>query len=225
MGSNPTAATNKQSFRCDVPGYLLCAFRGTPSNEQPPVEFGLPFQRKGIGAGCGGHAPEADRLCRLKAGCTSYLHLFSHRRRGTGIAFGNDAGGLFSGSDEISAVWDAPEQSRDVGWRDHFQEGIGGVVFQAPDFAGGVVEGESLGGAKLPDQRFVKPLFGRNAEVILVPKLDEAQDTPEVIDPVGVIEWHAPAVRLGRETAQKEHPCSSGQERLKGMTLDAHPTE
>ena len=52
--------------------------------------------------------------------------------------------------------------------------------------------------------------------------MNQPHDAPEVVDPVGVIEWHAPAMRLGRETAQKQNPCILGQEGLKRMLLGVH---
>ena len=109
---------------------------------------------------------------------------------------------------------DLAQEGGDVGGGDHFQEGVGGVVPEAADFAGGVVEGQALGGAEGPDGGLVKALFRDEAEVVLVGKEDEAEDAPEVVDPVGVIEWNAPAVGLGRETAQEEDAGTRGEERL-----------
>ena len=194
------------------------------SNEQLPVETGLSFQRKGIGAGRGGHAPKAER-CPVRAwqdDIAGYFDKTSNGRHRAAKALGDDAGGLFSGGDEGLAGGDAPEQGRDVGGRNHFQESVRSVVAKAPYFAGCIVEGKTGIGAKLPDQDFVKALFGRDAEVVLVPEVDDAHDAPEVVDPVGVIERHAPAMRLGRETPEEQDACVLRQERLKRMLFDAH---
>ena len=152
-------------------------------------------------------------------GVEAHFHIPTHDRYGTTKPFGDDAGGLFARGDQVAAGGDAGQQPPNIRWRDHFQKGIGGIVLQAPDFAGGVVECEALGGAELPNERFVKPLFCRDAEVILVAEMDDAEDAPEVVDPVWVVERHAPAVWLGRETAQKEHASPDGQEGLERMAL------
>lgn len=115
---------------------------------------------------------------------------------------------------------DASQQSLDVGGGDDLQEGVGGVVFQPPDLAGSVVEGEALPGAELPNRPLVKPLLPRHAEMQLVPKVNQPHDAPEVVDPVGVVEGHAPAVGLGRETAQEQDAGVRGQEGLEGMLFD-----
>ena len=59
--------------------------------------------------------------------------------------------------------------------------------------------------------------------MVLVSEMDEAEDAPEVVDPVGVVERHTPAVRLRRETAQKEHSRSFGQEWLERVKFCVHP--
>ena len=58
-------------------------------------------------------------------------------------------------------------------------------------------------GAELTYLGLVESFFFDYAEVVFVVEVDEADDAPEVVDPVGVVEWHAPAVGLGRETAQE----------------------
>ena len=83
----------------------------------------------------------------------------------------------------------------------------------------GVVEGQAVLGAEVFYGGLVEAFLVDDAEVVFIIKVDEADDAPEVVDPVGVIEWHAPAVGLGRETAQEEDPGVLGQEGLKGVML------
>ena len=77
-------------------------------------------------------------------------------------------------------------------------------------------------GAELAYGGLVEAFLTDDAEVVFIVEMDKADDAPEVVDPVGVIEWHAPAVGLGRETAQKQYPGVAGQERLERMRLYAH---
>jgi len=133
---------------------------------------------------------------------------------------GGEGAGFFARGDEGVAVGDAGQQGRDVRGGDDLQKGVGGVVFKAAHLAGGVVERQAGVGAELPDAGFVETLFARNAEMILFPEVDDSHDPPEIIDPVGVVERHAPAVRLGREAAQEQDACALRQEGFEGMLLD-----
>jgi len=72
---------------------------------------------------------------------------------------GDDGAGFLSGGDKGAAGRDACQQCRDVGGGDDLQECVGGVVFQPPDLAGGVVEGQPFPGAELPNRSLVKPLL------------------------------------------------------------------
>ena len=74
----------------------------------------------------------------------------------------------------------------------------------------------------MSDGGLVKAFFTDDAEVVFVVEVDQAHDAPKVIDPVGVVEWHAPAVGLGRETAQEQDSGAGRQEGLKGMMLYIH---
>ena len=137
-------------------------------------------------------------------------------------AGGGELCGLLAGGDQGVAVRDVGQQGGDVGGRNHFQEGVGGVVLQPPDFAGGVVEGQAFAGAEVPDPRFVKAFFAHYAEMVFIPEVNEPHDSPVVVDPIRIVERHAPAMRLGRETSQEEDACARRQERLKGMRLGNH---
>ena len=58
-------------------------------------------------------------------------------------------------------------------------------------------------GAEFANIGLIEAFFFDDAEVVFIIEMYQADDAPEVVDPVGVIERHAPAVGLGRETAQK----------------------
>ena len=79
--------------------------------------------------------------------------------------------------------------------------------------------------AELAYGELVEAFLAYDAEVVLVVEMDKAYDAPEVIDPVGVIERHAPAVGLGRETAQKQYPGVLRQKWLKRMCLYIHRSQ
>ena len=61
--------------------------------------------------------------------------------------------------------------------------------------------------------------------MVPVGEMDQAHDAPEVVDPVGVIKRHAPAVRLRRETAQEQDICVLRQEGLKRVCFYHHPAK
>ena len=132
---------------------------------------------------------------------------------------GGEGAGFFARGDEGVAMGDAGQHGRDVRGGDDLQEGVGGVVFEAAYLACGVVEREAGVGAELPDPGFVEALLARHAEMILFPEVDDAHDPPEVVDPVGVVERHAPAVRLGREATQEQDARALRQEGLEGVLL------
>ena len=176
--------------------------------EHLPIRLGFLLQREGVGAGGGGHAPEAEG---------GEVHPAADGRDGAVEGLGGEGAGFFARGDEGVAVGDAGQQGRDVRGGDDLQEGVGGVVFEAAHLAGGVVEREAGVGAELPDPGFVEALLPRHAEMILFPEVDDSHDPPEVVDPVGVVERHAPAVRLGRETAEEQDACVRGQEGLEGV--------
>ena len=162
--------------------------------EEGFVGGGFFLQRQGIGAGGGWHAVEAEG---------ADINMSADGRDGAGEGLGDDGTGFFAGGDESVAGRDSGQESGNIGGGDDFEEGVGGVVLQAADFGGGVVEGEAGVGTEGANQSFVKPLLARHTEVRLVPKVNQPHDAPEVVDPVGVIERHAPAVLLRRETAEE----------------------
>ncbi len=134
----------------------------------------------------------------------------------------DNLGGLLAGGDKGVAERDLLQQCGDIGRRYYLEVGIGGVVFKAFYLGGGVVECQAVLGAELAYGGLVEAFLTDDAEMVLVVEMNEADDAPEVVDPVGVIERHAPAVWLGWETAQKQYSGGLGQERLKRMRLYAH---
>ena len=58
--------------------------------------------------------------------------------------------------------------------------------------------------------------------MVFVIEVNQSHDSPEIVNPVGIIKWHAPAMRLGRETAQKQNPCILRQEWFKRMLFGVH---
>ena len=132
----------------------------------------------------------------------------------------DDLGGFLTGGDQGVTLRDAGEQGGHIGSFHDLQKGVGGVVTKATHLAGCVVERQSLGGAERPDQGLVKAFFGRDAKMVFVGKVDKAHDAPEVVDPIGVVKRHAPAVGLGRETPEEQNPGSLREERLKGVFFD-----
>ena len=160
-----------------------------------------------------------DVTPELIVGLIFYVYVSSHRRNRAVEGLGDDGAGLFAGGDKGVALRNTGQEGGDVGGGDDFEEGVGGVVLQAADFGGGVVEGEAGVGTEGANQSFVKPLLAGHTEVRLVPKVNQPHDAPEVVDPVGVIKRHAPAVRLGREAPKEKNARVRGQEGLEGVAL------
>ena len=142
------------------------------------VGFGFLLQRQRVGAGGGGHAPEAER-CPVGAGhdgrvVTQHddVNPSSHWRDGATEGLGDDAAGFFAGGDKGVALRNTGQEGGDVGGSDHLQEGVGGIVAETSDLGGSVVEGQAGLGAELPNRSLVKPLLPRHAEMQLVPKVN-----------------------------------------------------
>ena len=55
--------------------------------------------------------------------------------------------------------------------------------------------------------------------MVLVAKENEALYAPVVVDEVGIVEVHAPALPLWRETAQEEHTAVLWQKGMQRMVL------
>ena len=170
-------------------------------------------QGEGVGAGGGGHAPEGEVF---------EFDFAADGRDGAGEAGGGEGGGFFAGGDEGVAAGDLAQEGGDVGGGDDFEEGVGGVVAQASYFTGGVVESEALLSAEGADGGFVEAFLLLDAEVVFVVEVDQAQDAPEVVDPVGVEEGDGPAAGRGREAAEEEDAGAFGEEGREGVLLSGH---
>ena len=187
-----------------------------------PIGLGLFLKRQGIGAGGGGHAPEAEG-CPVGAGHDD-VHITAHRRYRATEGLGSNAAGLLAGGDKGVARRDVSQQSRNVSGGNHLQEGVGGIVAEAPDLACCVVECQAGIGAKRAYRSLVEPFLTWHAKVRLVPEVNQSHDAPEVVDPVGVIKRHAPAVRLGREAAQEQDAGARRKEGFEWVFFGVHGT-
>ena len=109
----------------------------------------------------------------------------------------------------------------DVGGQDNLQELVRGIVLQAAYGGGGVVEAYALVVKKGDDEVKAEGLCLGVHEMVLVAKEDESLDAPVVVDEIGIVEVHAPALPLRRETAQEEHTAVLWQKGVQRMVLYA----
>lgn len=109
----------------------------------------------------------------------------------------------------------------DVGGKNNLQELVRGIVLQASHGGGGVVEAYALVHQEGDDKVQAECLCRSVHEMVLVTKENEALYAPMVVDEVGIVEVHAPAFPLRRETAQEEHTAVLWQEWVQRMVL--HP--
>ena len=191
-------------------------FHGLLGNRGKQFAIGrrLFFQRQRIGAGGRGHPPEPDRTS-----VDVDVHAAPHRRDPAAEPLRDDFRRLLPGGDKRVTVGNPGEQPGDVRGRDHLQEGVGRIVLQAAHLAGGVVEREPGLCAERPHGRFVEALLLQKAEMVLVPEMDQAQDPPEIVQPVRIVERHAPPLRLGRKAPQEQHFRPFRQEGFERMAL------
>ncbi len=183
-----------------------------------PVEVGFLVDVQWIGSGGRRHAPPPAGAVGEGGvdGGTDLRHLrelemLLHQGRG-----------LAAGGDQRAASGQGVEQQGDIGRFEHFQQVIAGIVVQAVDADGGVVEGQPLLGGKLHDAFLVEALFARHLEVALVAPVNDAHDAPEVVDPVGIKELHAPLGTGRRKTAQEQYLGSLRQKGSQWVLLDGH---
>ena len=174
--------------------------RGTGRDGRGTGRGGRGARRGGVRAGRSGGGGVG---CPVGVGHDN-IYEGADRRNGTAEGYRYDFRGLLAGGDQGMATGYLPKQGRHIGGGNHFQESVGSIVLQTPHLAGRVVEGQAPGSAERTDGGFVKTFLTRDAEMVLVVKKDQPQDAPEVVDPVGIVERHAPAVRLGRKTPQEK---------------------
>ena len=111
------------------------------------------------------------------------------------------------------------QEGMDVGGQDNLQELVRGIVLQAAYGGGGVVEAYALVHQEGDDEVKAEGLCLGVHEMVLVAKENEALYAPVVVDEVGIVEVHAPALPLWRETAQEEHTAILWQKRVQRMVL------
>lgn len=109
----------------------------------------------------------------------------------------------------------------DVGWQDNLKELVRGIVLQASHGGGSVVEAYSLVHQEGDDKVQAEGLCRSVHEMVLVTKEDETLYAPMVVDKVWIVEVHAPAFPLRRETAQEEYTAVLWQEWVQRVVL--HP--
>lgn len=113
------------------------------------------------------------------------------------------------------------QEGVDVGGQDNLQELVRGIVLQAAYGGGGVIETDALVHQEGDDEVKAEGLCLGVHEMVLVAKEDESLYAPVVVDEVGIVEVHAPALPLRRETAQEEHTAILWQKRVQRMVLYA----
>ena len=113
------------------------------------------------------------------------------------------------------------QEGMDVGGQDNLQELVRGIVLQAAYGGGGVVEAYALVHQEGDDEVKAEGLCLGVHEMVLVAEENKALYAPVVVDEVGIVEVHAPALPLWRETAQEEHTAVLWQKRVQRMVLYA----
>ena len=107
----------------------------------------------------------------------------------------------------------------DVGGQDNLQELVRGIVLQAAYGGGSVVEAYALVHQEGDDEVKSEGLCLGVHEMVLVAEENEALYAPVVVDKVGIVEVHAPALPLRRETAKEEHTAVLWQKGMQRMVL------
>lgn len=111
------------------------------------------------------------------------------------------------------------QEGMDVGGQDNLQELVRGIVLQAAYGGGGVVEAYALVHQEGDDEVKAEGLCLCIHEMVLVAEENKALYAPVVVDEVGIVEVHAPALPLWRETAQEEHTAVLGQKGVQRVIL------
>lgn len=106
-----------------------------------------------------------------------------------------------------------------VGGQDNLQELVRGIVLQAAYGGGGVVEAYALVHQEGNDEVKSEGLCLGVHEMVLVAKENEALYAPVVIDKVGIVEIHTPALPLRRKTAQEKHSAVLWQKGVQRVVL------
>ena len=111
------------------------------------------------------------------------------------------------------------QEGVDVGGQDNLQVLVRCIVLQAAYGGGGVIEADALVVKKGDDEVKAEGLCLGVHKMVLVAKENKAFYAPMVVDKVGIVEVHAPALPLRRKTAQEEHSAVLWQKRVQRMVL------
>ena len=144
-------------------------------------------------------------------------HIPAHGRLGAGKSLHNHIGGFLPGRNDGPALGNPFEKSRKVCCRNDFKELVRSIVLQAPYLAGGVVESDSMLDAESLNPGLIKTFIPGNGKPILVLKENQPHHTPEVVVPIRIEKWHAPALWLRRKASQKQHAGMFRQEGFERM--------
>lgn len=183
-----------------------------------PVCLGFLWQGEGVGTGGRRKAVEHHLLSIGKE--ARYGHILPHWRHfgdGERVAYGG--GGFLACGDDYTAMWHTMQEGVDVGGQDNLQELVRGIVLQAAYGGGGVVEAYALVLQEGDDEVKAEGLCLGVHEMVLVAKENKSLYAPVVVDEVGIVEVHAPALPLWRETAQEEHTAVLWQKGVQRMVL------
>ena len=126
-------------------------------------------------------------------------------------------GSFLSGGDDGRATRDLSEQSGKVGRGDDFQKLVRRIILKTADGGSRVVQGDAFVEQELHNHFFLETFGPFIYKPIPVAMENVSHDAPHVVDEVRVVEIHAPAFFLGRETAQHQQACVGRKERLQGM--------
>lgn len=111
------------------------------------------------------------------------------------------------------------QEGMDVGGQDNLQELVRGIVLQAAYGGRSVVEAYALVHQEGNDEVKAEGLCLGVHEMVLVAEENKAFYAPMVVDEIGIVEVHAPALPLRRKTAQEEHTAVLWQKRMQRMVL------
>lgn len=185
--------------------------------EQSRVVLGLLFEAHGIGAAGAGHTPPAEQASE---GFT--LSVFANPGHGHGELLLELFAGLTARGDHVVAMGHLAKQDTQVGGLQNLEMVVGGIVAQAADACGGVVEGKAPLQAELDDALATEAFLVCEDKVLWVGEMQEAHDAPEVVDIIRIEEVHRPACPWRWKTAKEEKAPVFRQEGLEGVRLDGH---
>ena len=129
---------------------------------------------------------------------------------------------LGPGRNQTPTTGHLPKQSTDVGRLHNLQKFIACIVLEAVHLRCRVIKGKTLLLGKSGNAFLVESLFALDLEIGLIVEKDQSHHTPEVVDPVGIEEFHGPTRPWRREAAQEEHRSVAGKKRREGVGFEGH---